>query len=46
MVETLQKSEGEYNDLAKEGNNMKVVFNTSATRLGEEGTKTIKDLMR
>ena len=46
MVEQLQKSEGEYKGLAKDKNNKKAVLNTLAPRLGEEGTKTIKDLKR
>ena len=45
-VEKLQKSEGKYKGLTKDRNNMRAVINTLAPSLGEEGTKTIKDLKR
>ena len=46
MVENLQKAKQESKGLTKDINNMRVVINTSAPSLGEEGTKTIEDLKR
>ena len=46
MVEKLQKAGGENEGLTKDINNMRAVIKTSAPILGEEGTKTTKDLKR
>ena len=46
MVEKLQQAEGEYKGLTKDINDMRAVINALAISLGEEGTKTIRDLKR
>ena len=46
MVKKLKKAVVENKGLTKYINGMRAVINTSAPSLGEEGTKTIRDLKR
>ena len=46
MFKKLQKAVGENKGLTTDINDMRAVINTSAPSLGEEGTKTNKDLKR